>query len=291
MEYSKHLSPHEVAGYWRRTLSPRALLAADDHLAGCLDCRQRMLQLDSRVARRLAEALFPEPERKNWWPVVAAAAFAACVIGLALLLHQKPAPAPQPVAKVELPQDLKALRDRALDTGHVDVPAYILRLGGVQSSLRGAPNLPPRVRLDGPLGTATLSTTPEFHWQALQGASWYRVSIFDSEFNLVEESPTVHERSWTPLHPLRPGQVYLWQLTTQVGSHLIKSPQPPAPEARFLVLPEKDSARLREVAGKYPDDHILRGVLYANAGALEDARREWEIATKRGHPEAAVLLR
>ena len=85
------------------------------------------------------------------------------------------------------------------------------------------------------------------------------------------------------------GKVYLWQLTASVRGTRITAPRPPAPEARFLVAPVSERSRLADLAARFPEEHVLLGVLYAQAGALADARREWRVVTEEGHAEAARL--
>lgn len=49
----RHLEPEEIAAYRQRTLSPADLLRADDHLAGCGMCRDRLGD-SARVTRAVA---------------------------------------------------------------------------------------------------------------------------------------------------------------------------------------------------------------------------------------------
>src|SRR4051812_34189898 len=44
MAMSTHLSQHQIEGYRRRVLPPAELLAVDDHIAGCPDCRLRLAE-------------------------------------------------------------------------------------------------------------------------------------------------------------------------------------------------------------------------------------------------------
>ena len=51
-----------------------------------------------------------------------------------------------------------------------------------------------------PLATAVESNQPEFMWSALSGATAYVVSVYDDQFALVLESPSVAGTSWRPHH-------------------------------------------------------------------------------------------
>ena len=39
---ARHLTEEEIGQYWRRALPPADLLAADDHIAQCQDCRKSL---------------------------------------------------------------------------------------------------------------------------------------------------------------------------------------------------------------------------------------------------------
>ena len=134
------------------------------------------------------------------------------------------------------------------------------------------------VQLETPVATAALSLQPEFRWRGTPSADWYRVAVFDSQFNPVVESEQLSTVTWRCTKPLDPGKEYLWQVTTSIGGRKTVSPQPPEPEVRFVVLSEAESGRLAALAAKYPGDRVLLGVLYARAGAIEQARQEWSDA-------------
>lgn len=121
------------------------------------------------------------------------------------------------------------------------------------------------------------------------GAEWYEVAIFNTSFQQVAASGRLQGTAWKTA-ALEEGKVYLWQLTVPVGGRRLTAPRPPAPEARFVVLRAEESARLASVAARFPREHVLLGVLYARAGAVAEARTEWEAAVAEGHVEARKLL-
>jgi hypothetical protein len=134
----------------------------------------------------------------------------------------------------------------------------------------------PVLQLETPVATAALTAQPEFRWRALPTVDWYEVAVFDSHFSPVVESGHLTAATWRCTTPLDPGKEYLWQVTTSIGGRKSLSPAPSESEARFVVLAEPESSRLAAVAAKYPDDHVLLGVLYARGGALEEARQIWK---------------
>jgi hypothetical protein len=126
-----------------------------------------------------------------------------------------------------------------------------------------------------PVGTVVRSARPTFRWQRLEGASAYIVNIFDSSFTRVVTSPQVSTAQWTAPRPLPAGRVYLWQVTAIKDGKEIKSPVQPAPEARFKILEQAKFVELERVKRSYSNSHLLLGILYAQAGLLDDAEREF----------------
>jgi hypothetical protein len=336
-----HLEPLKLEEYLSRTLSPAALLAADDHLAQCTECRERAalsappirqlrrsfapahLNQDSLAAyaegrlsdaaarahlrecaqcREEAEDLLrfvregtrtaPAREPRVWWRLAAAAAVCALVVGAMILRSRQESVRIAAVAPAtrSLPADLRELRDEALKDGRVAIPAGIVSLRGeTETQLGGgAPDSQPELQT--PVGTGILTARPEFRWKPVPGAQQYEAIVFDANAREIASSGPLQQPEWTPAQDLDSGEVYFWELTVLVNGKRITAPRPPAPQARFLVIPETDRARLADLAVRFPQEHVLLGVLYARAGALDEARQQWRTAIASGHPEAARLL-
>jgi hypothetical protein len=327
-----HLTAAEIESYRARRLDPAALLAADDHLASCTNCRERAAQnapsfeslrrsfdaghlteeqLRGYAEGRLADAeaaahldqcprcredaedlrnfvrqASPPAKSRVRWIIPVGLAAAACLAWW--IASPRPHPQFVPVAQT-LPDDLRRLRDEAAASGKVAVPPAVAALAGERGTLLGSHSANDAA-LEAPIATAVLVARPEFRWKAVPGAASYEVSVFDPDFHPVFSSGPTQALSWTPQSDLQPGKTYLWQLTATAGGRNITAPRPPAPEARFLVLPADEQARMADLAARFPSDHVLLGVLYARAGALDEARREWRIAVSEGHSEAARLL-
>jgi hypothetical protein len=71
------------------------------------------------------------------------------------------------------------------------------------------------------------------------------------------------------------------------GGEEITSPAPPAPEARFKVLGRAGLEELSAAERAGSSSHLLRGVLYARAGLLDEAEREFS-ALLRDNPHSPV---
>ena len=75
--------------------------------------------------------------------------------------------------------------------------------------------------------------------------------------------------------------MYRWLVRVE-GEDPITEPA----SAHFLVLDVATAKRLHDVARRYPDQHVLLGILYAQAGALDESENEFLGAL----PKSAALL-
>jgi hypothetical protein len=231
------------------------------------------------------------------------AALAAGFVALLLWIGQSAAPGPEPVAlddagtRVTLDADgtlrgLPALTDdeaqavrTALADHRLDVPPFISALGGASGTLMGPTDPLPELRPVRPLATAVEDVRPRFEWTPLAGAGVYVVSVFDADFNQVQESPGLTSTRWQPLDPLARGRTYVWQVRAQGPGLDVTAPAPPAAEARFHVLAGDVASRLADVRRRLGGSHLALGVLLARAGALDAARQELE-ALAAANPDA-----
>lgn len=141
--------------------------------------------------------------------------------------------------------------------------------------------------LETPAGVVSRSDRPAFRWRPLRDAEGYTVKVYDSDFNLVTSSPRLSTPEWTPAEPLARGRVYAWQVTAKRGVEEVVAPAPPAPEARFKVLSRAQDEALTLAEREARGSHLTLGVLYARAGLLEDAEREFN-AHLRANPRSAA---
>jgi len=175
----------------------------------------------------------------------------------------------------------------ALVAGQVQFPQDLNELAGnavtlMSGSVDGVP-----FALESPLGKVILSDRPLFRWQRLEGATAYRVSVFDSEFNQIVISEPVTTNSWRCTKPLELGRIYNWQVTALKNGNEVKSPVPPAPEARFKVVDKVRSSEIASQRSRHPDSHLISGLLYARAGLLVEAESEFRLL-ERNNPESAI---
>lgn len=184
------------------------------------------------------------------------------------------------------PAQVEAVK-AALRTERAVNPAALAGVGARAVVWRGGGQQPGQAFLvRGPAGLVVEGARPTLRWDALADAT-YTVTIYDSNFNAVATSPTLTSPSWTPPRPLARGQIYSWQVTAEKQGVEIKTPQPPAPEAKFKVLEGARAAEIQRARRANPDSHLALGVLYAQAGLLDDAEREFG-ALVRANPKSEV---
>ena len=158
----------------------------------------------------------------------------------------------------------------AVQTGRLSLPSTLSELNGRESPLMGTANAP-EFRLLAPLGTVVLDTRPMLRWTPVAGATTYIVTLQDQATGQAVSSAPLARTEWVPERPLTRGVTYVWQVAGSVaGGTETVAPRPPAPPARFRVLESEAADQLQTL----PASHLVRGVLYANAGLMADAERE-----------------
>jgi hypothetical protein len=191
------------------------------------------------------------------------------------------------------PAARRAVRN-ALVTGRLESPPDDAELRGKRGTLLGEDNSKAEFALLGPVGTVVRGERPVFRWRPLTGATSYKVTILDPDFNVVASSPPLTTNSWTPESRLARGVVYSWQVAAvESDGREVIAPSAPAPEARFKVLGLERARELMRAEKVNPRSHLARGVLYARAGLLDDAERELRalVSANPQSPAARKLLR
>jgi len=143
------------------------------------------------------------------------------------------------------------------------------------------------LQLLSPVGAVVKTDRPTLRWKSLPGATTYVVKVFDSNFKELANSLSQTSTSWTVPLPLPRGGIYSWQVTAVRNGEEITSPVAPAPQVRFRVLAQDRMTELKRVENMKPVSHLALGTAYAEAGLLEDARREFRILLK-ANPDSKV---
>jgi predicted anti-sigma-YlaC factor YlaD len=141
-----------------------------------------------------------------------------------------------------------------------------------------------------PVGVVILPDHPTFRWTQFDGATGYVVQVYDEWFNPLVTSPQITDHSWTAPQSLKRGAIYYWQVKAIKDGQEFKSPRPPAPQAKFRVLDGATADELAKARRAYASSHLTMGLLYAQAGLLDEAEREFQ-ALLKNNPDSALGLR
>lgn len=148
----------------------------------------------------------------------------------------------------------------------------VLMSGSAETTNKGVP-----FALLSPVGKVTREQQPVLRWRALAGAKSYTVAIVDSSFRVVAQSSNLTATEWKPAQPLPRGVNYSWQVTaTQTDGAEIVSPVSPAPQAKFRVMEQSAFDEVTRIENSGVKSHLARGVIYAQAGLVNEARTEFE---------------
>jgi hypothetical protein len=141
-----------------------------------------------------------------------------------------------------------------------------------------------------PIGKALLTERPTFRWSPLQGATSYTVKVYDEKFNLVISSPPLTTHSWTTPQPFDRGGLYSWQVKANKDGQEFASPRPPAPQANFRILDQTTANEIAHARRAYASSHLTLGLLYAQAGLLDEAEGELR-ALQKSNPTSPLVRR
>jgi anti-sigma factor RsiW len=178
----------------------------------------------------------------------------------------------------------------ALRSGRVMLPTTISEVTAKAGVLMSSSSAGVSFALQSPVGSFVQSSRPLFRWREVKGATSYVVTVYDAAFRVVAKSEEIERTEWTPAQELERGVTLRWQVTANLNGRQLKSPVPPAPEARFKVIELAKAEELQRARQRFADAHLALGILYAEAGLLDDAERELQILL-RANPQADIVQR
>lgn len=203
-------------------------------------------------------------------------------------VQPEPAPVVAQLNDGPVPPAYQELVQKALTSQRIERSSQLQGLTRPSSSLMGGNETGREFSLLAPVGTVLTSDRPAFRWSKFEGASGYVVEVYDDQFKLVLSSPEVTSVSWTATQSLPRGKVYSWQVKATKDGQEVTVPRPPAPQAKFRVM---DQGRLKEIANAkraYGSSHLTMGLLYAQAGLLNEAEQELQIV-QRANPDSQIV--
>jgi hypothetical protein len=263
-----HLSEEELQLFVQRRLSASARAAALHHLDACSTCAGHADDLRTWAATTA---------RTRWAQLAMAAALVLSVlIPAAIWQFRGPRPSAALAGFDTLASSDQTRVRVALDAGIAAVPDFMADITPHREVLMGSGAVRGETfDLVAPVGTATASDRPQFEWRPLERADGFIVTVFDERSTMVARSPMVAQSPWVPADPLPRDRTYAWQVTARRGNDTITEPVAPAPAATFRVIDAESAATLQRVAAKYPESHVLLGILNMEAGIRDAAMRHF----------------
>ena len=178
----------------------------------------------------------------------------------------------------------------ALTTQRIERSAMLAGLNRNGSALMSGSEEEKKFAVTAPVGKVELSDRPTFRWAALPNATGYVVEVYDEQFNLITSSPSLTTTAWTMPQSLKRGALYAWQVKANKDGQEITSPRPPAPQAKFRVLTQAKANELAQVRRSVGTSHLTLGLLYAEAGLLDEAEAEFR-ALQQANPNSPIARR
>jgi hypothetical protein len=178
----------------------------------------------------------------------------------------------------------------ALTTQRIERSALLAGLQRGGSALMSGSEDEKKFAVTAPVGKVLLADRPTFRWSALPNATSYVVEVYDEQFNLVTASPSLTTTTWTMSQPLKRGDLYAWQVKAKQDGQEIIAPRPPAPQAKFRVLPQAKANDIAQAQRSADNSHVRLGLLYAEAGLLDEAEEEFR-ALQKANPASPIARR
>jgi hypothetical protein len=178
--------------------------------------------------------------------------------------------------------------ERALTTQTIERSPLLSELARPEDASRGGGDRGERFSVIEPVSEVTVTDRPTFRWTTLDGATSYTVEIYDEKLRQVTVSQPVAGHTWTAPQPLKRGRIYAWLVKTSRNGQIEVAP--PAQEARFRILDQARADELSAARRDYGSSHLALGLLYAQAGALDEAERELRVL-QQANPNSQIADR
>jgi hypothetical protein len=190
------------------------------------------------------------------------------------------------LAGLQVAPAYEQLVKETLRSGRVKILTTLTGSGGKAGVLMGDP-ANPAFRLIAPVNIVMETDRPTFRWKGLEGLATFRVTIFDEALNKVAESESLTNTQWPVTTPLQRGRTYIWQVRASANNREVVAPPPAASRVKFKVLEQAKIAEIDNAKRSYAKSHLIMGIIYADAGLLDNAEREFS-ALLKANPQSAV---
>lgn len=170
-------------------------------------------------------------------------------------------------------------------------PADLTSVISERGTLRGGSTGEQSFKLLSPAQTVVANNRPTFKWEAMPGATSYRVYVGDASNHEVARSVELPSSvtAWTPQISLPRGKVYSWSVIATVNGNEVVAPAASAPEMKFKVLSNESFQELMNIQSG-TRSHLVLGIFYARAGMLDEAERELRLLVEQ-NPHSPLALK
>lgn len=184
------------------------------------------------------------------------------------------------------------LFDGAFKQGRLEIPKLVTDRGDTNMGLTEKESF----RLLAPGAEVVRETQPIIKWEALEGASKYRVIVTDITYDRAEVADLyVTDTQWQLDTPLERGHHYTWQIIADQSGKSIYGTGPIRNYADIFVIAQDELERVSNAEKHYrasrdPLARIALAARYAKAGLIEDAKRELKNFPKE-HAQSSLAIR
>ena len=187
-----------------------------------------------------------------------------------------------------LPEKERDALQAALATGRLEANLPSNLAASKAETMLGDSAAAPLFKVTSPVARVVSDDRPTFSWESMTGATGYRVRVYAGGYRKVAESPVLHELSWQSPVALARGANYTWTVTASTSNGEVRTPAPPQPEAVFQVMASGPAADIEGALRGPANGHLLLAVLYAKAGAVDEARAELDRLAAENPKSATV---
>jgi hypothetical protein len=173
----------------------------------------------------------------------------------------------------------------ALQSERVKLPPSLRALRGSSGTLMGGDQ--PGFNLVAPVGIVIETDRPSFRWSPLADATSYTVTVYDETLSRVASSAALTTTEWMVTTPLPRGKTYIWQVRASRNGDEVVAPAASRSRAKFKVLDQSRLDEIKRARSAHSSSHLVMGVIYAGAGLVEDAEREFKELIQ-ANPESAA---
>jgi hypothetical protein len=155
------------------------------------------------------------------------------------------------------------------EIAELKLPNYLKDLRTKVDSLRGSNDgKTEEILIISPNGKVIRESSPTLNFQKIEEVESYEISIYDGSTQIKKE--TISANSWRVSVNLARGKLYEWQVSAKSGEKNYLG------QGKFYVISQADGNKIRQAK-----DALQRGKAFAEAGLIEDAKREFQQYLKK----------